>query len=646
MLEHVKDYQTRLENPSTEETVNVETVLQCELCCQLPPNVSSSSYSPTPEDLVEGLLLAVEKADTDVHGAAKWQTRSGEGQTSETEDDDTTLVEVVRAIRDAQYPHIKTANERSASFALPQTPTAKDGDSIYRPFRTPSSSSFMYESGTPTGSSTPGVDTAATPPRTPFSPISALTTPATDAQNGARTRDSANWTDFAETGFGETTTVPKPFVLGDAFKELMIREEKGDRSGVHSRPVPELGLGRPRNSARSKVPPGNYTLETYGTASMGSAFIEFERDARLVGASHGWPHFQVLHLDSETVRRMNLCSRYLLVNIKLVESEPPKPESPPIPAESNQLPVSAPLQTPPLALNTNAMSSSAALADSEKKNRRRSFFRSFSGSSSKNRKVSSPSISSPLESPLPAVVERREPLPTVQIANVHEPPSTPIQIQAPQSSKLSPGNASKPASSRSRASSVNRKPVPALEANDLLVPSCAEPRVSMGDGFVTAHEETQLSPRPVADSGNLPIVSPHSTSEFLDGAEEMMTTDSASLSVTDTSDVAKSPHRRRRSNAPSPVSVGLVGGDPAESPALAERLDDSAVQANEGANAVPKDTFVNAALVIQDDAVSENTFTHDASPASSDGDARKGTASTNAQPEDSPKAPVSLGAVL
>lgn len=665
VLEYVKDYQRRLENLSAEDGFDVETVLQCELSCQLPPDSSMSTYSPTTEDMVEGMLQTLEdvvdKGTSKGPTAAKWQQQNASAEhtpESAQPDEDVTLVEVIRAIRDAQYPQVKTAHERSTSSTLPQTPTAKDGDSIYRPFRTPSSSSFMYESGTPTGPSTPGVDSAATPPRTPFSPISAVTTPGAAVQTvNARTRDSADWTDFAETGFGETKTVPKPFVLGDAFRELRIREEKGDRSTVHSRGVGELGLGRPRIHPRIKAYVAKYGVESCGTEKIASTFIDSVRDARLAGMTHKWPHFSVLHLGVETARRFNLCSQYLLITLKLVVPERPEPETPPISSETPQTTVSTPLPTASPAPHTVTVPSTSLVPDTEKKNRRRSFFRSFSGSSSKNRKASSPSISSPMESPLPAVVEKREPLPTVQIASVREPPSTPIQIQAPQSSKLSPSVASNPSSSRSRASSVNRKPVPAIDEAEMQVleaeARASETRASMGDAsFVTANEETQFSPRPMADSGRLPLSPPHTTFDLnLEGSEEIISTDSppTSLSATDNSDVAKSPHRRRRSGAPSPASVAHIGGDLPETADAAERIEESASEQNEGLTVAKEETFpaaMSEPLGKNDGTISESICTLEAPPVSTEGGSLEAKASALAQPADSYKAPVSLGAVL
>lgn len=660
VLEHVQNYRTQLESPPLEDLFDVVTVLECALSYKSPANASPSTYLPTMEDLVEGMLLALEsvseKTNSEVPSSAQWQrSNTSTERDLETTQNDIPLLKVIRAIRQAQYPHVRTAQDRPGSNTLPQTPTAKDGDSIYRPFRTPSSSSFMHETGTPNGQSSPGVN--ATPPRMPFSPVSAVTTPGVDAQNfEARTRDSANWTDFAETGFGETTPAPKPFVLGDAFKELKIREEKGDHSTAQSRGVPELGLGRPRGGLRpNKAYTGIYNLEKYGTTRISQAFIEFEHEARLAGVTQLWSPFEILHLDVGTVHRLNLHSRYLLVTVKLVIPEPPKQEAPATPIEIEQSPVSLPLQTPPVLSDTPRTPQVSAVPDSEKRNRRRSFFRSFSGSSSKNRKVSSPSISSPLESPLPAVMEKREPIPTVQIAQEYERPNTPTIIEAPQPSKLSPMAASKPASTHSRSSSnVSRKPVHALEETDLQGLSLSEASVPIGvEASGSANAETWSSATPTGASEQLAGGSLHTTSDVdLDESEEVFATDSppTSLSVTDTSDVAKSPYRGRRSGAPSPASVGHVSGDLTETSVLAERLDGFALEENEDA-AAPPATSIEAPPAVSeekpDDTVSETTVTHDGLPISTSNDgAPEPKSRIGTQPGESAKAPVSLGAIL
>jgi hypothetical protein len=487
--------------------------------------------------------------------------------------------------------------------------------------------------------------------------VSAVTTPGVDVRDsGAHTRDSANWTDFAETGFGETTAVPKPFVLGDAFKELRIREEKGDRSTPQSRGVPQLGLGRPRGGPRlNKAYNGIYNLEKYGTTSIGRAFIEFEHDARLLGITQLWSPFEILHLDVGTAHRLNLQSHHLLVTVKLVIPEPPKQEAPPTPIETEQLPVSLPLQTPPVLSNTPRTPQGSTVPDSEKRNRRRSFFRSFSSSSSKNRKVSSPSISSPLESPLPAVAERREPIPTVQIAQEPELPNTPRMIQAKQPSNLSPMGASNPASTRSRSSSnVSRKPVPALQETDLQGLSLSEAKGPIGAEIpVSANEGRQSSATPTGASDQLADGSLRTTSDVdVKEYQEVIETDSprTSLSVTDTSEVAKSPHRRRRSGAPSPASVGFVNGDLAETSELAERLDGFNLEENEDMAAAPA-VSTNAPPAAPSekpgDTASENTVTHDGLPISGPSHGSlEPKAVIETQPEDSIKAPVSLGAIL
>lgn len=666
VLEHVMDYQARLEKPSAEELVDVETVLECGLSYQLSTSATPLTYTPTTEDLVEGMLTALENVDGGDSSTlptllSKWQSTSQEQAPPEARDG-MPLVDAIRAIRDAQYPNVKTKRERLASTPLPQTPNTKDDDSIYRPFRTPSSSSFMQEGSTPTGQSSPGVN-AASPPRTPYTPISTATTPVStattpgvDTQNlGARSRDSANWTDFAQTGFGETVALPKPFVLGEAFKQLKIRDGETDRSTGQSRGVPELGLGRPRNGTRlNKVYSGIYNLESYDTTRLSSVFIGFEQEARLDGETESWPHFGFLHLDVDTTKRLNLCSRYLLVSVKIVNPEPPKPESPPAPIEKDRSPVSFPLHTPPLSSDTARLPHGSAGPEAEKRNRRRSFFRSFSGGSSKSRKVSSPiTISSPMESPLPAVVEKREPVPLVHIAREPELPNTPPMIQAPQPLKLSPNHTSQPTSLRSRSpSSVYRKPVPILDETELRELERPQSRGETGGATgMSPVKATEFLQAPVSDSDDLVIAALQPTTDVdLDEYEEVIRTDSpsGSLSVTDTSDIAKSPHRRRRSGAPSPTSLGYVNGDlvdsavPAEtSEALvdgstSEESDEPVAALGQASNSVPA-----MGKEPQDDAQSEYTVTNLEVPRAIEDEVTLQEDATELH-----QAPVLLGAVL
>lgn len=559
VLDHVKAYQERLENHSRIAPNDEVAVLECRLIYQPSSSSSTSTYSHSPEDLLAGAQIAAESLDGEERSAEislrPWQRQKADEVEAEKSAGEAGIVDVIKTIRDTQKAQVTAQHERHSSSALPQTPTTSD--SFYRPFRTPSSSSFMNESGTHNGNTSPGLESAshryATPPRTPYTPISASTSNAT---SGAKEVDSEDWTDFAQTGFGETVPQPKPFVLGEAFKELRIRN--GEPS-AQSREPRELGMGRPSTQYKQKPRKldGTYRIESCDTTTLSGAFIDLQRELQSAQKqTESLPPFGIYCLDDETVRRFDLCAKYLLVSVRVAQPDTREP-SPIAVAPASP---SIPLQTPPPPVEHVSVNQTSSATDAEKRSRRRSFFRSFSGSSSKNRRTSSVNISSPLESPLPAVAEKREPMFAPEVAKNPSQFDTPSTIQTPQLTKLSQNDSPQAASLRSRSpSSMYRKPVPTLDEAELRDLRLAGTPGEMEDSSRMSVPQSSDTPYDVATKPN-GTTFPSTTVVDLTESQEFITAESSttSLSVTEDSAITKSPTRKRRSGAPSPVSVGHV----------------------------------------------------------------------------------------
>lgn len=567
VLDHVKDYQTRLEEHLQHGADDDMTVLECKLLFQPSSFPASSTYAPSAEDLIAGALIACENENAGEQSNAtmlrRWQ-RHTKDQAEDMPDEATGVLDVVKAIRDARYPHILTSHERNSSTALPQTPTATK-DSFYRPFRTPSSSSFMNDSGTPNSTSSPGFNftpaaNQASPSRTSCTPILS-TTPNADARPSASvSEESENWTDFAQTGFGEAVAKPKPFVLGEAFKQLKLRDGQPNPQSSEPR---DLVMGRPL-ARRWNVYSGTYKVDSCDTATLSAAFVGFQRQAQSARKQEeAWPPFAIFDVKDETARKYRLCAKHLLVSVQVVQPETKKADSPIATAQPGTIP--QPLETPP-APSPQTGSHSPNATDAEKRSRRRSFFRSFSGTSTKNRQTSSVNISSPLESPLPAVVEKREPTFIRPIARASSPKDPPHPAQTPHVSKLASGDSPQATSVRSRSpSSMYRKPVPALDKTELRALGL------MGEGEGEDSSRASVPPASRAPNGASAQVKtsfPSTTVVDLTEAEEIVTAGSSttSLSVTDEQDVTKSPTRKRRSGAPSPASMGHTNLDHVAAP--------------------------------------------------------------------------------
>lgn len=529
------------------------TVLECKLLYQPSSSSLSSTYSPSPEDLIAGALIACEKDNSGEQSIAsmlrRWQRHTKDHTEEDMTEEATGVLEVVKAIRDARYPHILTGHERNSSTALPQTPTATK-DSFYRPFRTPSSSSFMIDGGTPNSTSSPGF---ATPSRTPRTPISITTSNADARPSAPVSEESENWTDFAQTGFGEAVAKPKPFVLGEAFKQLKLRD--GQPNPQTSEPR-DLVMGRSL-AHRRNVYSGTFKLDSCDTVTLSAAFVRFQREAQKARKQEeAWPAFAIFDVRDETVQDYRLCAKHLLVSVQVVQPETQKADLHMATVPSPTIP--QPLESSP-APSQHTGSHSPNAADAEKRSRRRSFFRSFSGTSTKNRQTSSVNISSPLESPLPAVVEKREPTLLRPVARAASPVDRPHPAQTGHVSKLISDDSSRATSVRSRSpSSMYRKPVPALDETELRALGLA----GQGEGEDSNRASVPPLASRAADGASAQVKTsfPSTTVVDLTEAEEIVTagssTTTTSLSVTDEQDVTKSPTRKRRSGAPSPASMG------------------------------------------------------------------------------------------
>ncbi|KAJ9115533.1 hypothetical protein QFC22_005296 [Naganishia vaughanmartiniae] len=518
-------------------------------------------------EMLEMLLAAVDRdigSGNDTANAegdiGSWQSTTTANEIASPDsarDGTTTLHQIIQAIRDAQQSSLSSPRDPNGMRTSPVNSSTEEGP-LYRPFRTPSSSSFMQGVDTPDRSpsvnsgtplSTRNASALGFPPESPHSAPPALVV--------AGTEPDPSWMDFAQSGFGgDGSKLPKkPFVLGEAFKEApQMAKASPPTQKPGSQTLATLGIGRPgQRASRKSGPQRSYALKSAGVTRLRPAFFEFERDARRIPrATEGWPSFMAIPLDKSVIRQFSLRSRYLLVLVDVVE--PQQPDVPPVPIEKDQdsairqLP--SPLQTPPppppsqIAL---AAYPSPPADDSDKRNRRRSFFRSFSGGSNKNRRsisspLSSPSLPNPrmTESPLPPVAEKREPpLPSTK------PTESPLLTTAtavpspPRGGLLEPY---RPNHSRST-SSVHRKPAPVLDQNELRELERSESRT-----------RTSNDMREPDTSATVPL----RTAVVSDDNVEVIRTDSlgSTSSTKNDSDSPKSLPRRRRSMAPSPASIG------------------------------------------------------------------------------------------
>lgn len=551
--------------------INPETdVLLLNLTYTLPPTAHKTTHEDaipvSSREMVAVLLEAVGsgtgrgKTDgVDDEEVGSWRHPAAIGSPDSGRDSTTTLRQIIQAIKDAQ--HLSSASSSSRNVNGIHTPPAKgsaDDGPLYRPFRTPSSSSFMQGIDTPdrspsanggTPHSTRTASALGFPPESPHSVFHATPT-------GGITEPDASWMDFAQSGFdGGSSNLPeKPFVLGEAFKEApQVSKSHVPLRKPESRTAATLGIGRPGQAAtRKPTPKGTYTFKSVGVTRLRPSFFEFEKDAsRIPHATEGWPAFMVLTLDDRVVQQFNLRSRHLLVLVDTTESE--KPEIPPKPVEKDQdsrvRSVSAPLQTPPLPPNiVQTGYTSPPANDSDKRNRRRSFFRSFSGGSNKNRRTISSPLSSPSlpnsrmsESPLPRVIEKCEPpLPSPK-ASQSPLPTVATAVPLPSQNLLEPY---RPIHSRST-SSVHRKPAPVLDQDELRELERSESRTRTSADMRDGDNKVGITiPHPLVVEDNV----------------EVIRTDSigSSSSTRNDSDSPRSLPRRRRSMAPSPASVGDV----------------------------------------------------------------------------------------
>ncbi|KAJ9091427.1 hypothetical protein QFC21_007217 [Naganishia friedmannii] len=576
-LEHVQSYPAL---PSDNGTETETDVLVCNVTHSLPLNsiqTTAQDILPgSPREMVVFLLNALDRDDgsgkkvggegEEISDWLRSATPAAVGSPDSGKEGTTTLRQILQAIKDARLssPAVSSSRDPNGIHTPPATGST-EGKPIYRPFRTPSSSSFMQGIDTPERSASVGVNTPYSIRNTsalgfpPESPHALSPSPVA----GGITEPDPSWMDFAQSGFdGSGSNLPeKPFLLGEAFKEAPQMAKASppiQKSGLQT--ALALGIGRPGQcAARKSGPTGTYTFKSVSVARLRSSFFEFEKDARrLPRGTEGWPLFMVITLNDSVVQRFGLRSKFLLVLVDIMEAR--KPEAPPAPIEKDHdnrvRSVSSPLQTRPLPLQVAppgytsppapAGYTSPPADDSEKRNRRRSFFRSFSGGSNKNRRSISSPLSSPAlpntrmaESPLPPVVEKREPVRPSPNLKESPLPAAPSAVPSPPRNLLEPY---RPLHSRST-SSVHRKPAPILDPNELRDLERSESRT-----------RTSTDMRDADNKAATPVA----TVVISEDNVEIIRTDSlgSSSSTKNDSDSPKSLPRRRRSMAPSPASVG------------------------------------------------------------------------------------------
>ncbi|KAJ9097852.1 hypothetical protein QFC19_006643 [Naganishia cerealis] len=543
-------------------------VLLCNVTCAL-PSISTGTRTRVRDavpassaEMVAALCEAIDRESVSgtierngEYDISSWQ-RTAQSSPTGAEEGVPTIREILQAIRDLQS-HASSSSTRDSSIHTPPAKTGTEQEPLYRPFRTPSSSSFMQEMDMPYRSpsasggiphSTADISTLGLPPNSPYS----STAEVTDVPAGP----GPSWTDFAQSGFsGGDVTLPKePFVLGEAFREApqLAKPPPPQRS----QKATALGIGRPgQGMVCGARPLGAYTFKSIGVTRLRSSFFEFERDARRVPrATDGWPTFAVIALDASVIQRFDLRSRYILVLIDVAQPKIPEASPTPIEKDDRSLkPFQSPLQTPPLPPHIAQTGyATPSSDDSEKRNRRRSFFRSFSGGSSKNRKSISSPLSSPsiptvrmAESPLPRVIEKREPL----LTSPRPRSTTKVSVTSLVVSTPSPNHAepsSRPSMHSQSPSSVYRKPAPVLGQDELreLERSESQTRASID----VRH----------ANDGNDKAIIPITTIDATEDDLELIQSNSLGSSsfTRNNSESPKSLPRRRRSMAPSPASIG------------------------------------------------------------------------------------------